>query len=351
MNDQSMPDQETTEVNYSFGQRLSSARRALNLTQEQVAAELRLKVGLIKALEEEDYTSLPTQIYIAGYLRNYARLLKIPVEPLLTALDKAQLESPPLITDASHPRKASHSKLMVKLFALVLFVVVVAGIVSWIQSQDFALFSGKQFGAEQTEQMEQMEAKALPALLPEKSVDEPLVSENETPESETRSEPVAEAAAPAVEEVTTTEAAAPVVEEVTTTEAAAPAVEEVTTTEAAAPVVEEVTTTEAVVSPEVVSKPEQSAIVKEGVELVLSFSDDCWTEVKDSRGESLLYNLYRGGQSKRVVGKPPFSIFIGNAAAVAIEYNGQPYDASAHIRRNLARFRLGQADDYKSIAE
>jgi cytoskeleton protein RodZ len=312
MNDQSMPDQETTEVNYSFGQRLSSARRALNLTQEQVAAELRLKVGLIKALEEEDYTSLPTQIYIAGYLRNYARLLKIPVEPLLTALDKAQLESPPLITDASHPRKASHSKLMVKLFALVLFVVVVAGIVSWIQSQDFALFSGKQFGAEQTEQMEQMEAKALPALLPEKSVDEPLVSENETPESETRSEPVAEAAAP---------------------------------------VVEEVTTTEAVVSPEVVSKPEQSAIVKEGVELVLSFSDDCWTEVKDSRGESLLYNLYRGGQSKRVVGKPPFSIFIGNAAAVAIEYNGQPYDASAHIRRNLARFRLGQADDYKSIAE
>ena len=91
MNDQTPPAQAPTEVSPSFGQRLSSARRALNLSQEQVAAELRLKVSLIQALEEEDYSRLPTRMYIAGYLRNYARLLKVPVEPFLKALDHAQL--------------------------------------------------------------------------------------------------------------------------------------------------------------------------------------------------------------------------------------------------------------------
>jgi cytoskeleton protein RodZ len=321
MNNQSMSDQETAEVNYSFGQRLSSARRALNLTQEQVATDLRLNVSLIKALEDEDYASLPAHMYIAGYLRNYARLLKIPVEPLLSALDNAELKSPPLITDVSRPRKASRSKLMVKLFALVLLIVVVAGIVSWIQSQDFAWFSGKQAGPEQTE------PKALPAPLPEKVDEAPVVSEGDTFESETSPEPVIEPVAPVVEEVARTEAVA---------------TQEVATQEVA---------TQEVATQEVAGQTGKSETVNNGVELVLTFSDDCWIEVKDSRGEKLLYNLYRGGQRKRVTGTPPFSIFIGNAAAVAIEYNGQPYDASAHIRRNLARFDLGQADDYKSNKE
>ena len=312
MNDQSMPDQEAAEVNYSFGQRLSSARRALNLTQEQVAADLRLNVGLIKALEEEDYSSLPTHMYIAGYLRNYARLLKMPVEPLLTALDNAQLESPPLISDVSRPRKASHSKLMVKLFALLLFVVVVAGIVSWIQSQDFALFSEKPIGVEQ---IEEQGLKALPAPSPEKLVDEPIVSEGTTSESETKPEPVV---------------AVPVVEVAAKTEEVV---------------------IQKVVTQEVESQIEQPVLVKDGVELVLRFTEDCWAEVKDSRGKRLAYDLYRGGQSKQVTGIPPFSIFLGNAAAVAIEYNGQPYDASEHIHRNRARFSLGRADDYKSDEE
>lgn len=307
-----MPDQEAAEVNYSFGQRLSSARRALNLTQEQVAADLRLNVGLINALEEEDYSSLPAHMYIAGYLRNYARLLKIPVEPLLTALDNAQLESPPLISDVSRPRKASHSKLLVKLFALLLFVVVVAGIVSWVQSQNFALFSEKPVGVEK---IEEQGLKALPAPLAEKPVDEPAVSEDATPEPETKSEPVV---------------AVPVVEVVAKTE--------------------EVAIQESPV-PELAAQIGKPGPVKNGVELVLRFTEDCWVEVKDSRGKRLAYDLYRGGKSKQVTGIPPFSIFLGNAAAVAIEYNGQPYDAREHIDRNLARFSLGREDDYKGDTE
>lgn len=312
MNAQSIPEQETAEINYSFGQRLASARRALNLTQEQVAADLRLNVRLIKALEEENYSVLPTQMYIAGYLRNYARLLKIPVEPLLNALNMVQLESPPLISDVSRPRKRSYSSLIVKLFGLALLVVVLAGLVSWIQTLDFSLFTSKYSDTEQLEQSNPTGPTALSIPLPEIVTDDPAVTGNGTPESVSDTEIQLEAPLPAVKEE--------------------PPVE--------------------VVAPEKVKVPVvQPEIVKAGVELVLSFSSDSWVEVKDSTGEKLLYDLYRKGQSKQITGSPPFNVFLGNAAGVTVEYNGQVYDATAHVSGNIARFDIGRPGDYKSDSE
>lgn len=313
-----MPEQETTEINYSFGQRLSSARRALNLTQEQVAAELRLNVRLIKALEEENYSLLPTQMYIAGYLRNYARLLKIPVEPLLNALNMAQLESPPLITDVTRPRKTSYSNMIVKLFALVLLVVLLAGLVSWIQSLDFSLFTTKYSDVGQPEQSESHEPNAQSIPLPEIVVDEPAAIEAIT------AEPVSVAEQPVTESLPVTKDAPPA----------------------------KVIATEKIIATEKQQTPVvQSEITKDGVELVLSFSEDSWVEVKDSTDEKLLYDLYRKGQSKQLTGTPPFNIFLGNAAGVTVEYNGQVYDVSPHISGNIARFSLGRSGDYKSDSE
>ncbi len=308
-----MSDQDVMEVNYSFGQRLSSARRALNLTREQVAAELRLNAGLIQALEEEDYSNLPTQMYIAGYLRNYARLLKIPVEPLLTALDKAQLESPLLVNDVTRPAKASHSQLAVKVFALVLLAVVVTGVVSWVQMQDFAIFSEKPVA---DVKIESPELKGAPALITEA---EEAVREIALPESKSESE---------IKNVPVEKmVAATVIEKVVEVEEEAVPVSELTI------------------------DVEQEKPIENGVKLAFVFSDDCWVEVKDSRGDTLVYDLYRDGQTKLVSGLPPFNIFLGNAPVVEIEYNGLAYDASAHIRGKLARFSLGQKEDYKSNIE
>ena len=307
MSEQSMSDGAGAEVSYSFGQRLSSARRALNLTHEQVAMELHLSVNLIKALEEEDYTQLPAQMYIIGYLRNYARLLKIPAESLLEALDKAELESPVLIKDVvKQGKKASHSKLAVKLFVLVLVFVVVAGIVSWVQTQDFsAMLAG------------------------------PVVNKDIEPIEATE----------IVEEVTVVPA------EVVHQDDRALVVNTAVVTEpekSIADVVDVAVVAETKVD-EIKIEPKEVAV--KGISLSLSFSDDCWVEVKDSQSKVLAYDLYRGGQNKNVTGTPPFSVFLGNARAVEIEYNGLAYDASSHIDGKLARFTLGKKEDYKSDEE
>ena len=317
MNDQTTPAQEPTEISPSFGQRLSSARRALNLSQEQVAAELRLKVSLIQALEEEDYSRLPTRMYIAGYLRNYARLLKVPVEPLLKALDHAQLESPPLIGNTGQPYKASHSHFMVKLFALILVVVVVAGIISWIQSQDFAALLDKPMAPAS------QEPNALLPALPEKPVEEFPVSE--VPEPAVRPLPEREA-----------EVAEP----------SPPPADNLAREEEAV-----AQTGEEEAGENTVPQTARPGAGDTGAELVLQFTGDSWTEVTDSRGERLAYDLYREGQAKYIKGRAPFNIFLGNADAVTVEYNGRPYDFSAYVQDELARFQLGAAEDNKSNPE
>ena len=74
------------------GQRLRQAREALNLTQRDVARQLHLNEGLIRALEENDEDALPARTYLVGYLRNYARLLKLPADQIIEA---THLESRP----------------------------------------------------------------------------------------------------------------------------------------------------------------------------------------------------------------------------------------------------------------
>lgn len=58
-----------------IGARLRSAREARGLSYEAVAAELRIRVVILAALEREDHAALPERVYLLGHLRTYARYL------------------------------------------------------------------------------------------------------------------------------------------------------------------------------------------------------------------------------------------------------------------------------------
>jgi cytoskeletal protein RodZ len=55
-------------------------------------------------LEEEDFDQIGAEVFIKGHLRNYARLLDLPIEKILSALSddtnlKGQVVLTPIITD------------------------------------------------------------------------------------------------------------------------------------------------------------------------------------------------------------------------------------------------------------
>jgi len=293
---------------YSFGQRLQTARRALNMSRQDVARELRLGVEIITALEEEDFEALGAPIFVTGYLKNYTRLVKIPPEPVLAAYSQVQVESPRLIADTIRPQTGAYSKIMVRMASLLIILTLVAGLVSWYQSSDFSLFDSNG-------------SLATPEQLPATVAPLPEVS----PETETV-EPVAEVST----EVAGVEIVASEPPEVITEPA-----EKVAAVIEAQP---EITLPE----PAPVEPPPE---VVEGIELTLIFYADSWTEVTDNTGKRLVYDLWRAGKEKTVYGQPPFSVFIGNASGVEIKYNGALYDFSTYSNKNLARFELGNVND------
>jgi cytoskeleton protein RodZ len=75
------------------GGRLRSEREAAGLTLDDVAEVLRFSAHQIDALERDDYARLAGTTLIRGMVRGYAKLLKMPPEPLLNGLDAAPTPS------------------------------------------------------------------------------------------------------------------------------------------------------------------------------------------------------------------------------------------------------------------
>ena len=65
------------------GALLGAAREAQNLSVADVARQLKLSRAQVEALEAGDYEQLPGPVFVRGFIRNYARLLKLDPEPLL----------------------------------------------------------------------------------------------------------------------------------------------------------------------------------------------------------------------------------------------------------------------------
>jgi cytoskeleton protein RodZ len=74
---------QTQQAQAPLGELLSAARIAKKLTQQDVSNSLRFSVKQIDALENNQFDVLPDAMITRGFIRNYARLLEIDVEPLL----------------------------------------------------------------------------------------------------------------------------------------------------------------------------------------------------------------------------------------------------------------------------
>ena len=68
------------------GARLREAREAAGLSIDAVAQQLKLAPRQVKALEDDDFAQLPGRTFIRGFMRNYARLVRLDPDALLSAL-------------------------------------------------------------------------------------------------------------------------------------------------------------------------------------------------------------------------------------------------------------------------
>ena len=85
----------------------------------------------------------------------------------------------------------------------------------------------------------------------------------------------------------------------------------------------------------------------------LTFSEDCWFEIRNIDGELLYADLGRTGQNRRYVGAAPFRIKLGFSPGAALAYNGEPIDLAPYTRQEVARVLLSEqeAEDVQEAQE
>ena len=76
-----------------IGETLVAARRQQGVALSDAAAETRVRESYLAALEEEDFAALGGDVYVKGFLRSYARFLRLDPEPLI-ATYRAHYEQP-----------------------------------------------------------------------------------------------------------------------------------------------------------------------------------------------------------------------------------------------------------------
>lgn len=264
------------------GRVLAEARAARNLTVAEVAQQLKLSATQVEALEADAYEHLPGAVFVRGFVRNYARLLELDGEALVSQVELPHAPSPasaaiPLSRNIPFPEQGKTNWVP---YALVLGLVVAAVVL-------FEAFFSRPPEA------------VISAVTPQPVV-EPVVAQ-----------PV-----------------------VTVKEPAASQAEVVAVTAVAEPAAAPVATSLPVPAPAPV-KPQTGM-----AELHFVFETDSWVEIRDRNDRILFSQLNPAGGEYRMQGRRPLSLVIGNARGVRLTQDGQVFDLAPHTRVEVARFTI-----------
>jgi len=294
--------------NMKPGERLRYLREQKNLSIEHVADRLYLDSGVITALEEDDYSRLPSAIFIRGYLRNYAKLLEISPEPLLDAYDHVDDGELPLIAPQTKSKQqASSGDWWVKGIGFILFIALMVLMaqsgINYFNTQPPA--EDEHIGIDIEEELNNM---AENAELSNENGEATIYTPPNEEENGTTTTEGQDATGSTTEETTSS------------TEATT---EENTATEA-----NNATTAE-----------NQAALRK----LTLHYLEASWTRVTDKTGDSVYEGTPQGGKVINIEGEPPFKVRLGVLEHVNIEYNGEKVSAAQHPERSGRNVTVGKA--------
>ena len=114
---------------------MRKARIAANLAVGEVAHSLKFSPRQIEALESDDYQGLQGATFVRGFIRSYARFLRLAPEPLLAMLDAGSpLQTaevrPPEDTGAAMPQPGER-RLSAWVAGAIVLVVVAVSLIVW----------------------------------------------------------------------------------------------------------------------------------------------------------------------------------------------------------------------------
>ena len=262
--------------------RLSQARQAQNLTTAEVARRLKLSVWQVEALESGQFQRLPGMIFVRGFIRNYARLLKLDPEELVHEVTGLLPQSAPLPeTSPSRdiPFPAAGSWRWWRYAAAAAVIVALLAV--------YEFFFNVEPGKVATQ-------PGPVAALPPPQEPRPAVPSKKPRKDQATQPTAATVSSPQI----------------------APA------------------------PPAGVSQQRERIASPDEREVRLVFEEESWVEIRDRNDQTLFSQLNRAGTTRRVSGVPPLYIVVGNAQGVRMSYAGRDIDLARHTKIDVARLTL-----------
>ena len=285
----------------SAGVLLAQARQTAGLSVDDVAGQLKLAPRQVAAIERDDFASLPGRTFVRGFIRNYARLVKLDVDTVLAAIpDDGTAQTPERalstatgrsigeIPRDSRPRPGM-ARWMVPL--------VLAAIVAVAAFYEFA-------------------RPPAPVGAPAAQVEPVAPAPPPSTPSSTVPSPADESAAPAGSAGAVIGSTPPATSELPNPLAGGTA-----------------TATDAGNAARAAAPPARG-------QLTLAFRGTSWLEVRDRTGTVVLSMTGTAGTTHDVAVSPPGELVLGNAAAVDATWRGKSVDLASYTKQNVARVRL-----------
>lgn len=116
---------EAARIALSPGAKLSAARNTMGWTIEQVASQLKLATRQVIAIEADDYASLSEPAIARGFIRAYAKLVKLDADELVALLKLLAIDDGGVKVEKANNRLRSPSVFSVTsgIFVVVFLVV------------------------------------------------------------------------------------------------------------------------------------------------------------------------------------------------------------------------------------
>ncbi|WP_257967746.1 cytoskeleton protein RodZ, partial [Vibrio parahaemolyticus] len=308
----------TNEVPLSIeaGTLLKNKRESLGMTQKQVADRLRLRVSVIEDIENNRFESQQVATFTRGYLRSYAKFVGLDEKVVLVALEQTADVKPKEqeIEMQSFSRKTKHEKHNSRIMLLTwVIAIVIIGISAawWWQNQ---------------------QENSLAQVVAEANVETSQPSADEIADIDLMTEEELIASTPAELAASNNTASESSINAAQTDEVV-PAETEESTTEATQEPVAVIEAAEEV--------QDASPVVPEGMTLLtMKFKADCWIQVKDTNGKTLVSGTQKPGQDVELTGKAPFKVILGAPEGVTMTFASEPVDLSGYTSGKVARFTL-----------
>lgn len=288
---------------------LQVARKEQQLSLEDISSRLRLRVEVLEQIEADQFDMGKLATFTRGYYRSYAKLVNVPEADVLSALDqlgKAKIEEHDMQSFSRKTKREKHDNRIMKLTWVIFALILSMSVLWWWQEQ---------------QQLETVEVSSV-GVVPTEEIE---IEENALIDTNVL---------PVVEEITSQEPAQEPKLEILKPEQQEKNSESVTT--------QVVKVAEAVEVPKEEPKSTTLTEVIEIEDVAMTFSNDCWLQIKDASNERLYSGVKKANQTLKLTGKAPYKLIIGAPSAVTLTYKGKPVDLSAYPAGKVARLTLPQ---------